>query len=389
MSFDDDRRKAQRRLPRMLFDYIDGGSYAETTLRRNVGDIETLALRQRVMVDGSKLDLGVTLFGEAMALPVILAPVGFAGMYARRGEVQAARAAESRQLQSCLSSLSICSIEEVRAAVTAPPWFQLYMIRDRGYMADLIARAWSCGVRVLVFTVDLPVAGTRYRDRRSGLLDPGMRGLARQAVQGLARPGWLWNVHTRGRPHAFGNFARAMAPGAGLGDQWAWVGENFDPGVSWADLAWVRSLWPGTIVIKGILDGDDAGQAIDHGADGIVVSNHGGRQLDGVRSSIAALPAIVDRVGGRATILMDGGIRSGLDVLKAVALGASAVMVGRSWAFALAAAGQRGVEAMIDRFQSELRVAMILTGCNDIAAAGRALIDDDAAGGSLPPSFGN
>ncbi|HUD51404.1 L-lactate dehydrogenase [Parvibaculum sp.] len=374
-SVSDWRERARRRLPRMFFDYIDGGAYAETTLRRNVEAMEDIALRQRVLTDISKLKLSTELFGQKLAMPVILAPVGMAGLYAHRGETQAARAAEAAALPFCLSTVSICALEEVRDAVTKPFWFQLYMIRDRGFMAALIDRAKECGSPVLVFTVDLPVTGARYRDVRSGL--SGQLTLAdklRRGLNVLSHPRWMREVFLGGRPHTFGNIAHAMPNAKGTNDFAMWIGRNFDPTVTWKDFEWVRERWNGPIVIKGILDREDARMAAEVGADGIVVSNHGGRQLDGVPASIHALPPIVDAVGERLDVLMDGGIRSGLDVLKAMALGAKSVLIGRAWAYALAGGGEAGVHSMLKTLQSELEVAMALTGCTDVATAGKSLL---------------
>lgn len=377
-SVSDWRERAQKRLPRMMFEYIDGGSYAETTLKRNIEAMERIALRQRILTDVSKLQLSTEVLGEKLAMPLVLAPVGMAGLYARRGEVQAARAAQGAGLPFCLSTVSICSIEEVRAAAPEPLWFQLYMIKDRGYMETLLQRAKAAGSRVLVFTVDLPIPGARYRDVRSGLsgvltpLDKLKRGL-----NGLAHPHWMWNVFLNGRPQSFGNLVEAMPNAKGTDDFSRWIGGNFDASVNWADFDWVRERWDGPIIIKGILDAEDARRAADVGADGIVVSNHGGRQLDGVPAAIEALPAISRAVGDRMTVLMDGGVRSGLDVLKALALGAKAVLIGRAWAFALGGGGEAGVSAMLTTMRHELEVAMALTGCTDVRAAGDHLLVKD------------
>jgi L-lactate dehydrogenase (cytochrome) len=379
-SIEDYRELARRRLPRVLFDYIDGGSYAEVTLARNVADFQDIALRQRVMRDASGLDMSVEVLGQRWSLPVGLAPVGMSGMYARRGEVQAARAAAAAKIPFCLSTAGICTVDEV-AATGIPPWYQLYMLRDRGYMRELLGRVKAAGCPVLVFTVDLPVSGTRYRDVRSGLT--GKRNLGstvRRLIDGAQKPGWLWDVWANGRPHLFGNIAAAVPEAQGFDDFWIWVGKNFDPGVTWKDLDWVRESWDGPIVIKGVLDPEDAREAVRAGADGIIVSNHGGRQLDGVRSSISALPGVIEAVGGEAEVYVDGGIRSGLDVLKALALGARACFVGRAWAFALAAQGQMGVQRMLAAMKSELSVAMVLTGCTAARQADRSLLDTSKLG---------
>lgn len=374
-SVSDYRELARRRLPKMFFEYIDGGSYAEVTLGRNVADLEAIALRQRVMRDMSQLDMSVEVFGQTMSFPVGLSPVGMAGMYARRGEVQAARAAASAGVPFCLSTVGVCSVEEV-AASGAPPWFQLYMLKDRGYMAELLARAKAAGCKVLVFTVDLPLPGSRYRDVRSGFTGAsGLSGALNTAWQGVTHPEWLWDVWLHGRPHTLGCVQSAVTEGKRVTDFLSWIARNFDRTVTWADIDWVRKTWDGPIVIKGVLDPEDAREAVKAGAQGLVVSNHGGRQLDGVRSSISALPAVVDAVGGDLEIFMDGGIRSGLDVLKALALGARACFVGRAWAYALGAGGQPMVEKMLGTLRSELAVAMILTGCNVARKADKTLLD--------------
>jgi len=363
----DYRELARRRLPHFLFEYIDGGSYAEVTLRRNVADLEAIALRQRVLTDVSTLDLTTTLFGREQKLPVALAPIGLAGMNARRGEVQAARAAEKAGIPFCLSTVSACPIDEVARASTQPIWFQLYMIRDRGFMKDLLAQAKEAGCSTLIFTVDMPVPGSRYRDYRSGLAGAsGFAGSFRRTVQAMLRPAWAYDVGVRGRPHQLGNVAPVLGKNTGLEDFFAWMRNNFDPTVSWKDLEFIRDSWDGPLVIKGILDREDAIAAADLGADGIVVSNHGGRQLDGVPSTAQALPAIADAVRDRLTVLADSGVRSGLDVVRMLALGAHGVLLGRAWVYALAAAGEAGVSHMLQLVEAEMRVAMALTSCTRI-----------------------
>jgi len=365
----DYRELARRRLPRFLFDYIDGGSYAEVTLRRNVTELERVALRQRVLNDVSGIDLSAPLFGTRYALPVALAPIGLAGMNARRGERQAVRAANAANVPFCLSTVSACPLGEVTAAATAPFWFQLYMIRDRGFMRDLLGEAKRIGCSALVFTVDMPVPGSRYRDYRSGLAGaPGAMGSLRRFWQALCRPHWAWNVGVRGRPHQLGNVAPVLGANTGLEDFFAWMQSNFDPSVTWRDLDFIRETWDGPLVIKGILDAEDARAAAALGADGIVVSNHGGRQLDGVPATVTALPPIADAVRGGLTVLADGGIRSGLDVVRMLALGADGVMIGRAWAYALAARGEAGVAHVLKLIEAEMRVAMALTGCTEVGA---------------------
>jgi L-lactate dehydrogenase (cytochrome) len=365
----DFREVARRRLPKFLFEYIDGGSYAETTLRRNTADLEQVALRQRVLRDVSSIDLSTTLFGQQLAMPVVLAPVGLAGLNARRGEVQAAKAAAKAEIPFSLSTVSACSIEEVAAGSSKPFWFQLYVMRDRGFMRELLARAAAAGCSALLFTVDLPLPGTRYRDYRSGLAgSPGWRGSLRRACQAAMKPRWAWDVGVRGRPHTLGNLASIMGRDSGLEDFLGWMLANFDASVTWSDLEFLRSEWKGPLIVKGILDVDDAIAANDIGADGIVVSNHGGRQLDGVPSTARALPEIAERVGEALTVLVDGGVRSGLDVVRMLALGARGVLLGRAWAYALAAGGEAGVSQLLQLIDAEMRVAMSLTGATSIAA---------------------
>ncbi|MBX3486100.1 L-lactate dehydrogenase [Phenylobacterium sp.] len=374
-SVSDFRELARRRLPNIFFEYIDGGSYAEVTLRRNVEDIEALALRQRVMRDMRELDMSVQTLGQTLKMPVGLAPVGMAGMYGHRGECQAMRAASAAGVPMCLSTVSVCSIEEVAATGTVP-WFQLYMLKDRGYMKVLLQRAKAAGCPVLVFTVDLPLPGSRYRDVRSGFTGgTPLQQVLTQAKDGILHPAWTWDLFVHGRPHTLGSVQDAVKEGRRVTDFLAWIAKNFDRSVTWADIDWVRENWDGPIVIKGVLDVADAKAAVKAGADGLVVSNHGGRQLDGVRSSISALGPIAEAVGGDLEVYMDGGVRSGLDVLKALALGAKACFVGRAWAWALGAGGQPAVAKMLDILRAELAVAMILTGCNNARDAGRELID--------------
>jgi len=364
----DYRAAAQRRLPPFLFHYIDGGAYAEHTLRHNVSDLADIALRQRVLTDMSALDLRTQLFGETLSMPVALAPVGLTGMYARRGEVQAARAAASRGIPFTLSTVSVCPIEEVAPAIDRPMWFQLYVLKDRGFMRHALERAQAAGVTTLVFTVDMPTPGARYRDAHSGMSGPNAA--LRRLWQAATHPRWAWEVGLHGRPHDLGNVSAYLGKPTGLADYIGWLGANFDPSISWKDLEWIRAFWKGPMLIKGILDPDDARDAVRLGADGIVVSNHGGRQLDGVLSTARALPAIADAVKGQIRILADSGIRSGLDVVRMLALGADAVLLGRAWVYALATAGQAGVAQLLDLIEKEMRVAMVLTGSRTIADIG-------------------
>lgn len=361
------REAARRRLPHFLFEYIDGGSYDEVTLRRNVEDLSGIALRQRVLRNVAGIDLSASLFGREWSLPVALAPIGLAGMNARRGECQAVRAADRAGVPFTLSTVSACPIAEVAAAARNPFWFQLYMIRDRAFMLDLMQQAAQAGCSALVFTVDMPVPGSRYRDYRSGLAGmPGLPGAARRALQGALKPRWAWDVGIRGRPHQLGNVAPVLNGRTGIEDFFAWMRDNFDPAIDWSDLDFIRSAWKGPLIVKGILDAEDARQAADLGVDGIIVSNHGGRQLDGVPSTARALPEIARAVGDRTVVMADGGVRSGLDVVRLMALGARAVLLGRAWAYALGAAGEAGVTRMLQIVETEMRVAMALIGATRI-----------------------
>ena len=371
----DFREAARRRLPHFLFEYIDGGSYAEATLRRNISDLAEIALRQRVLRDVSQLDMSTELFGQHVAMPVALAPIGLAGLNARRGECQAVRAAERAGVPFTLSTVGACSLSEVTRAASRPFWFQLYMVRDRGFVRDLLAQAAAANCAALVFTVDMPVPGARYRDYHSRLAgSPGLGGQVRRVAQVLRRPGWAWDVALNGRPMTLGNVAPVLKGKSGVEDFFAWMRDNFDPSIHWRDLDFIRAEWKGPLIIKGILDPEDAKQAAELGADGIVVSNHGGRQLDGVLSSARALPPIADAVGDRLTVLADGGVRSGLDVARLIALGAKGVLLGRAWAWALAAGGEAGVTRMLDIIAAELRIAMALTGTTRIDEIDRSIL---------------
>lgn len=361
----DYRAAAKAKLPPFLFHYIDGGSYGEHTLQRNTDDLADVALRQRVLKNMSALSLQTELFGEQLAMPIALAPVGLTGMYARRGEVQAAKAAEKKGIPFTLSTVSVCPIEEVAPAIKRPMWFQLYVLKDRGFMKHVLERAKAAGVTTLVFTVDMPVPGARYRDRHSGMSGPNAA--IRRVLQALLRPSWALNVGLLGRPHDLGNISTYRGSPTTLEDYIGWLDTNFDASISWQDLQWIRDFWQGPMIIKGILDKDDAKDAVRFGADGIVVSNHGGRQLDGVLSTAKALPAIADAVKGEIKILVDSGIRTGLDVVRMIALGADCTLLGRSFVYALAAQGGAGVENLLDLYENEMRVAMTLTGAKSIA----------------------
>lgn len=371
----DYRRIAEARLPRQLFDYIDGGAVDERTLDANRADFARFHLRQRVLRDVSNVSTDVALFGEPASMPLALAPVGLAGLFRRRGETQAVRAAEAAGVPFCLSTVGLCSLEEVRAASTKPFWFQLYMMRDRGHVRELLQRARKVDVDTLVFTVDLAVVGSRYRDRRNGMgggLSAGAR--LRSALNFAGHPRWLADVALGGRPLVFGNLASYVAGARNVQDFRAWIDAQFDPSVTWKDIEWLRREWPGTLIIKGILEAEDAIAAADAGAQGIVVSNHGGRQLDSAPSSISALPRIADAVGNRLAVMMDGGVHSGQDVVKAIACGARSVMIGRGWVYALAAGGEAGVLHILAQIQKEIAVTLALTGLTSVSAITREVL---------------
>ncbi|KJY74709.1 FMN-dependent L-lactate dehydrogenase LldD [Vibrio nigripulchritudo] len=361
----DYRAAAKAKLPPFLFHYIDGGSYNEHTLKHNTDDLSDVALRQRVLRDMSELSLDTELFGEKMSMPIGLAPVGLTGMYARRGEVQAAKAADKKGIPFTMSTVSVCPIEEVAPAIERPMWFQLYVLKDRGFMKNVLERAKAAGVTTLVFTVDMPVPGARYRDMHSGMSGPNAA--ARRVFQSMLHPSWALDVGVLGKPHDLGNISAYRGEPTKLEDYIGWLGANFDPSISWKDLEWIRDFWDGPMVIKGILDEEDAKDAVRFGADGIVVSNHGGRQLDGVLSTVRALPNIADAVKGDLKIMVDSGIRTGLDVVRMLALGADFTLLGRSFVYALAAQGGKGVENLLDLYEKEMRVAMTLTGAKSIS----------------------
>lgn len=376
-SVSDFRELARKRLPRLMFDYIDGGAFDEATLNANRDDLRKLFLKQRVLRDVSTLDTSTTIFGQKLDLPLALAPVGFAGMMARRAEVQAARAAEKAGVPFTLSTVGICPIDEVKAGTTKPFWFQLYMMRDRGVVREIIARAAAANCSALLFTVDLPVLGTRYRDIRNGMGGQlSAIAQARLVANFAAHPRWIYDVGVRGRPLTFGNLAGVVKGANSLGALLHWTTTALDPSVTWKDLEWVRSLWKGPLVIKGVLDPDDARNAVASGAEGLIVSNHGGRQLDAARSSISLLPRIVDAVGTKTTVLMDGGVRSGQDVTRALALGAKACLIGRAWVYGVAARGEAGVTAVLETIKRELRTSMALIGKSTIADIDGTVIQD-------------
>lgn len=370
---EDLRQLARRRAPRAIFDYVDRGSYDELTLAANSAELRRLRLRQRVMIDVSTRSTAATLLGEPVPLPLALAPTGLAGIMHPDGEMLAAQAAEAFGVPFTLSTMSILSIEQVRAATRRPFWFQLYLMRDRGFAAELIARARAAGCPVLVLTADLQVQGQRHRDIRNGLSVPPRLTLA-NLLDVLCKPRWLLGM-ARAQGRGFGNLAgHAPVGDAGLSTLSQWIASQFDATLNWSDVAWVRSHWPGKLVIKGILDPEDARLAVQHGADAIVVSNHGGRQLDGAPATISALPAVADAVGGQTELLFDGGIRSGQDVLKALALGAHGTMIGKAFLYGLGALGKAGVTRALELIRAELDVSMALTGINRISEIDRRIL---------------
>ncbi|MGL3816876.1 FMN-dependent L-lactate dehydrogenase LldD [Klebsiella pneumoniae] len=362
----DYREAARRRLPRFLFDYIDGGAVAENTMNANAAELASVALRQRVLCGAGEPTLATTILDASWAMPVALGPVGATGMYARRGEVQAARAASRAGIPYTLSTVSVCSIEEVASHASGALWSQLYVLKDRGYMRNALERAWAAGMKTLVFTVDMPIPGSRYRDNRSGMSGP--HATLRQYLQACTHPRWAMNVGLAGRPLSFGNIEAYTGHKMTMDDYMGFISNNFDPSIAWHDLEWIRDSWQGKLIIKGILDADDARNAVRLGADGIVVSNHGGRQLDGAIPTARALPRVVDAVGDDLTVLADSGVRSGVDVIRLLALGAKGVLLGRAYIYALAAAGEAGVAHLLRLFAEDMKVTMTLTGATSPSA---------------------
>ena len=362
----DYREAARRRLPRFLFDYIDGGAVAENTMNANATELASVALRQRVLCGAGEPTLATTILDASWAMPVALGPVGATGMYARRGEVQAARAASRAGIPYTLSTVSVCSIEEVASHASGALWSQLYVLKDRGYMRNALERAWAAGMKTLVFTVDMPIPGSRYRDNRSGMSGP--HATLRQYLQACTHPRWAMSVGLAGRPLSFGNIEAYTGHKMTMDDYMGFISNNFDPSIAWHDLEWIRDSWQGKLIIKGILDADDARNAVRLGADGIVVSNHGGRQLDGAIPTARALPRVVDAVGDDLTVLADSGVRSGVDVIRLLALGAKGVLLGRAYIYALAAAGEAGVAHLLRLFAEDMKVTMTLTGATSPSA---------------------
>ena len=371
-SIADLREQARRRVPRAIFDYADRGSYDELTIRRNRADLDALALRQRVCIDASSIATATTMAGQASAMPLGIAPTGLTGLFHCNGEICGARAAAAAGIPFCLSTLSIGSIEDLRDAGATPFWFQLYLMRDRGFNEELISRAGAALCPVLVLTLDLPVLGLRRRDPKNGLTVPPRLTL-RNVFDVATKPAWALGM-LRGRRRTFGNLEGHFTGPQALGTLAAWTSEQFSPAANWQDAAWVRSQWPGKLVLKGILDAEDARRAADIGADAVVVSNHGGRQLDGAPSSIRALPQVAEALRGRCEVLFDGGVMSGQDVLKAMARGARGCLIGKAFLYALAARGQAGVALAIEILRQELTVSMALAGATDVQKVDRSVL---------------
>jgi L-lactate dehydrogenase (cytochrome) len=371
-SIADLRELARRRVPRAIFDYADRGSYDELTFDRNLSDLKALQFRQRVMVDVSRQQLSTTVLGEDWAIPLGIGPTGLTGLFHANGEMLGARAAQAFGVPFCLSTMSICSIEDVRGAVQKPFWFQIYLMRDRGFNAELLERAKAANCSAIMLTVDMPVQGLRRRDPKNGLSIPPKLTL-KNAFEVAMRPAWALKVLT-GKRRTFGNLEARMKGTGGLKTLSEWIAQQFDPTVTWKDLAWLRERWSRKIIIKGINDPEDARLAVEHGVDALVVSNHGGRQLDGAPSTISMLPRVVDAVGDRVEVLFDGGIRSGQDVLKALALGAKGCLMGKAFLYALAARGEAGVSLALDIIRKELAVSLALTGTNDVRKVTRDIL---------------
>lgn len=376
-SIADLRALAARRVPRALFHYADGGSYDEITLRRNRDDLEKISFKQRVARDVSNQTLATSVVGQRVSMPLCIAPTGLAGFYWRDGEIAGAQAAQAKGIGFCLSTMSICSLEEVSSAVTQPIWFQLYLMRDRAFNADLIARAAHARCSALVLTLDLQVQGLRRKELRCGLSIPPRLTLE-NALDFARKPRWARHV-AFGKRRTFGNLAGHLSTDKGLTTLSQWIATQFDPAVTWKDVEWVRKSWDGKLILKGILDPEDARRAQEVGADAVVVSNHGGRQLDGAVSTISALPRIAEALKGGCEVLFDGGVQSGQDVFRALALGARACLIGKAFIYALAALGGPGVELALDIIRKELAVTMALTGCADVHRIDPAALEDTRA----------
>ena len=365
---EDLRALARRKVPKAFFEYADGGSYNEETLRANRAALEPIKLRQRVMVDVSERSLATTIIGQKVSAPFALAPIGLCGMQYGNGEILSAQAAEEAELPFILSTMSINSIEQVAEATTKPFWFQLYVIRDRGFSKDILSRAAKAGCSALVLTVDLQVLGQRHRDIRNGMTVPPQIRL-KNIIDMATKPEWVFSI-LKGKSKTFGNLAGHVKGMDDVTSLAQWTNSQFDPALNWKDVDWIKKIWPGKLIIKGILDVEDAKTAVKLGADAIVVSNHGGRQLDGAPSSISALPAVAQAVGSDTEVLFDGGIRTGSDMLRALALGARACLIGRAYIYGLGAGGKTGVAKAIDILKKELSVAMALTGTTRVSDIG-------------------
>jgi L-lactate dehydrogenase (cytochrome) len=369
---EDLRQRARRKVPKMFFDYVEAGSYAQETLRANRADLERIKLRQRVLVDVSRRDLTTSIIGETVPLPLALAPIGLAGTQHRDGEIAACRAAQAAGIPFTLSTMSVCSIEDVAEAVDKPFWFQLYVMKDRGFARSLIERAAAAKCSALMLTIDLPVLGQRHCDVHNGLSVPPEIKLS-NVLDIMTKPSWAFGM-LRAKRKTFGNLADYARGGTDVKSLSSWIATQFDPTLSWKDVEWIRSLWPGKLILKGVLDADDARIAAKTGASALVVSNHGGRQLDAAPSSISALPKIVDAVGGEIEVMFDGGIRSGQDIMRALALGARSCLIGRAYVYGLGASGERGVARAIQFLRKELDVTMALCGINTMREIGRHVI---------------
>jgi L-lactate dehydrogenase (cytochrome) len=372
-NIEDLRQLAMRRAPRAIFEYVDRGSYSEDTIRANSADLAAIRLRQRVMIDVSNRNLATTMLGEPVSMPVAIAPTGLTGIMHGDGEILGCRAAHAAGIPFCLSTMSICSIEDVAANVSKPFWFQLYVMKDRGFSRSLVERAIAAKCSALMLTLDLQIQGQRHRDIKNGLAVPPKLTLA-NALDIATKPAWALKV-LMGKRKTFGNLAGRIPSAKSLTTLSQWIAGQFDPSLNWKDVEWIRGMWPGKLILKGVLDAEDAKLAAATGADALVVSNHGGRQLDGAPSSVAALPRVVDAVGDRTEVWFDSGIRSGQDVLRALALGARATMIGKSWLYGLGAGGEAGVTKALEILRKELDVSMALTGTRDVREVDARVLD--------------
>lgn len=372
-NIEDLRQLARRKLPRALFDYVDRGSYDEISYHANSDDLKKIRFRQRVLIDATNRVLETTMLGERVSMPVALAPTGLTGLLYGDGEMVAACVAEEKGVPFCLSTMAICSIEDIRSVIKGPFWFQLYVFRDRGFSEQVIARARDAGCTALFVTVDLPMRGQRHADLKNGLVVPPRLTL-RNAFDVMTKPSWAMSV-LMGKRKTFGNLEAYLKQSSALASG-QWANDNYDQTLSWDDVAWMRKVWPGKLVLKGVLDAEDAKKAAGLGVDAIVVSNHGGRQLDSAPSTIAVLPRVVDAIGDRIEVLFDGGVRSGQDVLKALAYGARGCLIGRAYLYGLAAQGGDGVRKALSLIEQELKVSMSLTGVRDVKDVSRDILFD-------------